>query len=366
MNKRLPWATFSIIIANLVVAYFALNNPDFALRWGFTPKPLANPGVAERAITLFTSMFVHVSPLHLLANMLFIAAVGPPAERAAGSLKFAIIFFAAGIAGVLVHWFLAPVSMPAIAGEPLVGASAPVAGLVGYSLVRFYRVKVPLLPKLWVPVFVVILFWIALQVAAGFVAVSQFGAQTGYWAHVGGFVAGLSLALLFRASSEAAEEAWHDHLREADMRSAAAGAAAAKKGAQRADALKKAFEHAESLGNDEEADNALLHLLETDPNYDDGFAAVKLAERKILSRLPASARIRIASAMQNESAAEVLLLSILEEEPGAETPNTLLALIEMFAQTDKHAARVHYERLMREYALSPQAETASRKWGGAF
>ena len=371
MKGRAPWATLSILLANFVVAYFALGNQDFLLRWGFTPKS-ESISAFERLLTSFTSLFVHIDPFHLLANMLFLAAAGPAIEKAAGWWRFLLIYLLGGVLGVWSHGAIAIVALPGIVTDPISGASAAIAALVGYAWLRFGRVRVPLLPKLYVSLYVPILIWALLQVAGGIWTVKQFGAQTGYWAHLGGFLSGFLLALILKAGVEAESESWTKQMDEADTRSSAAKSATAKSALKNknrsAEAFKALFESSEAMGDAKAAEDALEGLLLSEPAFENGFAAIELSKRNALHRIPAAHRLRIATEVSGEAseAAERLLESVLQDAEGPETPKALFALVEIAAASDPAAAKHYAQRLSREYSLSPQTETARARWPELF
>ncbi|MGI8924393.1 MAG: rhomboid family intramembrane serine protease [Fimbriimonadales bacterium] len=365
-------ATLIILLLNLVAAFFTLNSPDALLKWGFTPNPMAAIGLAERFLTALSSMFIHLDPVHLLGNMLFLAAAGPPIERVAGTLRFLGVYLLGGLAGIGLHALMSKFVMVATAGEPIAGASAAIAALVGYALLRFYRVRIPLLPKLYVPLYVIILVWAFLQLLGGIWVARQFGGAVGIWAHLGGFVAGLLLAFLFGAGRDVSDEAWTEHFSEAETRGDAAKSAAAKvhlsSTPKDPESLVGLFESADAIGAHSEATQALIGLLEVEPEYGDGFAVAKLAERHALDTLPTAKRLRLGSELASSlpDASESLLQSILEEPPGDDTPKALLVLIELMHESDPRAAKQYAKRLDVEYGLASETASAHQRWPDVF
>jgi membrane associated rhomboid family serine protease len=370
MAGRTPWATFGLLVANFVAAFFTLNNPEVMIRWGFIPAPLADQSIVERFLTAFTSLFVHVDPVHLLANTLLLAAAGPQVERAAGALRFVTVYFVCGFAGVLCHSVATRAIAGPVTGEPLVGASASLAGLIGYAWLRFGRAKVPLAPRVYVPLTAVVLAWVVLQAAGAFWDLGMPGGHVGYFAHLGGLVAGFLLAWIWGAGREAAGEAEERALVDAATQGAAARAGAAHRGLEgkpgRPELLKEAFLGADAMGDAAAAEAALNGLFDADPAYDSCFAIEELARRRLLSAKPAAIRVRLAVELSPVSpqAAETLLQSVLEDAPGPETPNALVALIQLFGGAA--TARVYAQKLEADYSLSPQAEAARERWPGLF
>ncbi|MCA9751564.1 MAG: rhomboid family intramembrane serine protease [Gemmatimonadetes bacterium] len=157
----------------------------------------------------FLSLFLHGSWMHLIGNGLYLAIFGRQLESRLGFPLLALVFVAGGVAGC---WSQLLVTDPTsrLFHIPVIGASGGVAALLGATLLRFHhqRVRVAwvLLALLggitkggatFVPTFVAVAFWFALQVVQGLVAWGNGGANTAYGAHAGGFLAGIALAILF-------------------------------------------------------------------------------------------------------------------------------------------------------------------------
>ena len=155
-------------------------------------------------ITPITSMFMHGGWLHLGGNMLYLWIFADNVEDAMGPGRFAAFYVIAGLVGALAQVLLHPQS-----GVPMVGASGAIAGVLGGYLLLYPRAKVLTL----LPIFVFITFvevsaffflglWILLQVVS-----APIGGGTAWFAHIGGFVAGLALVKLF-ARPRRADRRW--------------------------------------------------------------------------------------------------------------------------------------------------------------
>jgi membrane associated rhomboid family serine protease len=147
---------------------------------------------------LVTSMFLHGSWLHLIANMWFLWLFGNNIEDSMGHTRFLIFYLITGVAATAAHIFTAPDSL-----VPLVGASGAISGVMGAYLVLYPRIRIQtlfifviILRIIRVPAWFVLVLWFALQVLAGY---NDPLATTGVavWAHVGGFVAGVLLVKPF-------------------------------------------------------------------------------------------------------------------------------------------------------------------------
>lgn len=150
-------------------------------------------------LSILKSMFLHGSILHIAGNMLFLWVFGNNIEDRLGKLKFVLFYFLSGIAATYAQSYVFPSS-----ATPLVGASGAIAGILGAYLLMFPRARIKSLVILVIfitmielPAAVVIGLWFLLQLVSG---VGSVAADTGvaYMAHVGGFLAGMLLLLVFR------------------------------------------------------------------------------------------------------------------------------------------------------------------------
>ncbi|OIJ91420.1 rhomboid family intramembrane serine protease [Streptomyces colonosanans] len=146
-------------------------------------------------LSVFTAMFLHGSWLHLLGNMLFLLIFGNNIEDRLGRIRYALFYVACGYAATYGFAYL-----NATSGEPLIGASGAIAGVLGAYLVLYPRVRVWILVPfllflpLRLPAWIVLGFWFVLQaVYSSGGAVSAAG-TVAYAAHVVGFVMGMLLA----------------------------------------------------------------------------------------------------------------------------------------------------------------------------
>lgn len=155
--------------------------------------------VQPQWITIFTSMFMHGGFLHIAGNMLFLWVFGNNIEDTLGHVKFLFFYLACGVAAAFAHIYSNPASF-----IPTVGASGAIAGVLGAYLILYPGARVKTLIMLFfywdfaeVPAVYVLGVWFILQLIQG--AFGGGGLQGGgvaYWAHVGGFVAGLILVLI--------------------------------------------------------------------------------------------------------------------------------------------------------------------------
>jgi membrane associated rhomboid family serine protease len=161
------------------------------LQYGFIPRVLTvNP--FEGFFRMLTSMFLHADFLHLLGNMFFLYIFGDNVEDRIGHGSFLISYLVFGIAADLAHFFIDPTST-----IPAIGASGAISGVMGAYLVFFPLARVRVFYRFFMvrlPAIVYLGFWFLMQLFE-----SMLPEYTGiaYWAHIGGFVAGIMAALLF-------------------------------------------------------------------------------------------------------------------------------------------------------------------------
>ena len=148
---------------------------------------------------LMTSMFLHGSWMHLLGNMWFFWIFGNNIEDSMGRGRFVVFYLISGLCAAGLQIFMTPSS-----GIPMVGASGAISGIMGAYLVLYPRVKVyTLVPLVFfittiaLPAWVMLGYWMLLQFFGGLQSIGVAGGGTAFWAHVGGFVAGLVLIKLF-------------------------------------------------------------------------------------------------------------------------------------------------------------------------
>lgn len=203
-TKRFPIVTVLLIAANLAVFVyqFTLSEAELArvvYRFGMVPRDLTalDPGlIPVFGTSLFTSMFLHGGVIHLLGNMWYLWIFGDNIEDRMGPFRFLIFYLVCGLLAAFVHVGFNPGS-----GIPTIGASGAVAGVLGAYLVSypFARVLtlVPLLifwPVIELPALIVLGSWFIVQLFNGTMALTgAAGGGIAFWAHIGGFMAGVFL-----------------------------------------------------------------------------------------------------------------------------------------------------------------------------
>ena len=205
-TRRFPVMTVTLIGINVVVFVVELlleaagALPTFFMNWGVTPYEVTqNLGVRSIA-TLLTSVFIHGGFMHILGNMLYLWIFGNNVEDVMGRPKFVLFYL---LCGVLAG--LSQVAADPLSRIPAIGASGAIAGVLGAYLVLFPRARVATLVFLGLffriarlPAVLVLGFWFVLQLLNGMLALTTFESGGVAWfAHIGGFVAGVLLVWLF-------------------------------------------------------------------------------------------------------------------------------------------------------------------------
>lgn len=146
-----------------------------------------------------TSMFMHGGWFHVLGNMWFLHVFGNNVEDVMGRFRFLVFYLLAGLAAAAAQMFASPSS-----AIPMVGASGAIGGVMGSYVLLYPRAGIQTFVFLgfWarmmvLPAFLMLGYWFLIQLASGAMAPSE-GGGVAFWAHVGGFLAGLVLTPLFR------------------------------------------------------------------------------------------------------------------------------------------------------------------------
>jgi membrane associated rhomboid family serine protease len=155
-------------------------------------------GPIPEALTFVTYQFLHAGWLHLISNMLFLWVFADNVEDAYGHAGFLLFYLLTGIAGGLVHVLMQPAS-----ASPLIGASGAVSGVLAAYAILFPRARVWILLFMRIPIPLPALWvlggWFALQLLNLFFVAPTGDIDVAWWAHIGGFVAGLGLTFLLRS-----------------------------------------------------------------------------------------------------------------------------------------------------------------------
>lgn len=204
-RRRLPIVTWALIAANVLVYIYQFSLDEgahlrFLNDWAVVPVEITS---GQAWFTLITTAFLHGSWFHLGSNMLFLWIFGDNVEDVMGHVKYIVFYLLTAVGASL-----AQVMVDTDSRVPMVGASGAVSGLLAAYIVMFPHGKIRTLiifgifiTMTMIPAWAMIGYWIFLQVISGIGSLSTIGDQQGgvaFFAHIGGFVAGLALVWVFR------------------------------------------------------------------------------------------------------------------------------------------------------------------------
>ena len=212
-----PFVNYFLIVLNVVIflwEYFTGLQSQRALDsflavFGVLPQHTlavltghTSDGLATAVLPLFTSMFLHASFLHVAGNMLFLWIFGDNIEDYIGHFSYLVFYLISGVAAGVTHILLNQGSR-----VPSVGASGAIAGVLGAYFILYPRARVliwfPPIFLFHVPAWLMLGYWFVGNFLSGAVTAIAETSQTttggiAFWAHVGGFVAGVVMINVFR------------------------------------------------------------------------------------------------------------------------------------------------------------------------
>ena len=198
-SRSTPIVTVGIIVVNVLVFLYQISLDRFSLNhfivvYGVVPDRL-------HYLSLLTSMFLHGGWMHLIGNMWFLWIYGDNIEDVLGHGKYLLFYLLAGVAAALLQ-----VVLNFDSRVPMIGASGAIAGVMGAYMIKFPHARILTLIPIFVffttvevPAFFMLLYWFVIQFfsgigSIGYSQMSQGG--TAWFAHIGGFVAGMVLILV--------------------------------------------------------------------------------------------------------------------------------------------------------------------------
>jgi len=207
-SNNFPAVNILIIVLNVIAFLWELAQgpglKDVFYLYGIVPLRYSNPEIAAhftafgQYLPFLTSMFLHGGFLHIIMNMWFLYIFGDNIEDRLGHIRYLIFYLVCGLAAGLIHLFTNWNS-----NIPTIGASGAISGVMGAYLLLYPRSKILTLVFIFffiqffeIPAFIFLGIWILLQLlSAGFTPSNVGGVA--FWAHIGGFVAGLIFIKIF-------------------------------------------------------------------------------------------------------------------------------------------------------------------------
>jgi len=214
-SSTFPYVTIGIIIINILIFLYELSLEselgEFIMKFGVVPlkvsyySHVSNLTFISTFFPFISSMFLHGGFIHLIGNMWFLWIFGDNIEDKLGHFKYIAFYFICGIIASSVHVFFNSQS-----NIPCVGASGAIAGVLGAYMITFPRARVVTIVPLFIfiqvielPAMVVLGFWFVIQFFNGATSItaSTSGAGVAWWAHIGGFAAGVVILYTIRIFS---------------------------------------------------------------------------------------------------------------------------------------------------------------------
>ena len=213
--RRYPLITVTLILANVVAFLYELSlqpevRNEFIFLYGMVPAKLVSQHPVDlfgnTGLSIFSSMFLHGGWVHLLGNMWYLWIFGDNVEDRMGHFRFLLFYLLCGALAAVAHIIFN------LGSEiPSIGASGAVAGVLGAYLLSYPFARIltflPLFffwPIVELPALLVLGFWFFVQIMNGTAAVAVTAETVGgvaWWAHIGGFLAGMFLIGVFARRS---------------------------------------------------------------------------------------------------------------------------------------------------------------------
>lgn len=211
-----PLITYFLIALNVLIFLFEVSlaptqRNDFVYQYGVVPRDAMDAvqgafgaSLPGAVVSMFSSMFLHASFIHLLGNMWALWIFGDNIEDHLGHFRYLLLYLASGVFASVLH-----VAFNQTSQVPSVGASGAIAGVMGAYFLLFPSARVltitPVFIFVWLPAWIMLGYWFVAQFLSGAAtSIARTSATSGggvaFWAHVGGFIAGVTLIKLFPAA----------------------------------------------------------------------------------------------------------------------------------------------------------------------
>ncbi len=211
-SSTFPYVTIGIIVVNVLIFLYELSLDSglgvFVMKFGVVPLRVSHYSqvpdltLISTFLPFISSMFLHGGFVHLIGNMWFLWIFGDNIEDKLGHFKFIVFYFLCGIIASSVHVFFNSQS-----NVPCIGGSGAIAGVLGAYMITFPRARVVTIVPLFIfiqvmelPAIIVLGFWFVIQLfnGAASITASTSGAGVAWWAHIGGFAAGITILYIIR------------------------------------------------------------------------------------------------------------------------------------------------------------------------
>jgi len=203
-----PIVNYALIIINVFIFFFFSAGGILALQMGIIYLGVIPIHIlrGERLWTLLTSMFMHADFMHLFGNMIYLWVFGDNVEDDLGHLKYLLFYLFGGFVASFTHIASVIAALPTVGPvgliTPSVGASGAISAVLGAYLLLYPRARIRtvvfyfFIQIISVPAYYYLGFWFLYQLLMGLISLTGFTSGIAFWAHIGGFVAGLATVKL--------------------------------------------------------------------------------------------------------------------------------------------------------------------------
>jgi membrane associated rhomboid family serine protease len=209
-SRHFPYITVLLIAINFYAFFQEISLTDATLaavmtRYGLVPASFVaniahHPYATATYIPLFSNLFLHGGWLHIIGNMWYLWLFGHSVEDCLGRLSFTWFYILCGVAANLSQTIVDPAST-----VPTIGASGAISGVLGAYFLLYPRARISTLiplflifPIIQIRAWLFLIFWFLLQLQSGALALFTAGSGIAWWAHIGGFIAGMALVKLIK------------------------------------------------------------------------------------------------------------------------------------------------------------------------
>lgn len=347
--------TLVLIGANIIAAFFAVFTATFLTNYSFQAS---DPSV----LTIFSNQFVHANAVHLMGNMVFLAAVGAAVEIATGSLRFSLVYFVSGLLGTITYWLA---MRNTVDGPSLVGASGAIAGCATYYSLRYTKLRVPLAPKRSLTVAWITVIWLAFQLLGAVIRIGEPIHAAGFLAHIGGALGGLLLGVIFRAPDMGSLQLGHEVYDALNDRGPLAQIQHLKKHLQdHPNDLKMHLALANEyklIGDAEDEKKTLLNVIQSLTGEDLDETIFRLNDIGGVEGIPPTKR-RVIADRASTKAALILLWSVAKlPKSDSQRPEALLEIVKIGREKSQEDGRIALDLLKSDHEMHPTMEIAKKR-----
>lgn len=207
-SRSIPFINYLLIALNSYIFFVEIKaGPELTAiinNFAFFPKELTlffhgDSLSIQPFKKMITSMFLHGGFSHFLGNMLFLYIFGDNVEDRFGHIKYLFFYLTCGILAILLHYWFNKFS-----SVPTLGASGAIAGVMGAYFVFYPYARILTLVPIFIfiqfleiPAFFFLVFWFIMQFYFGTLSLIMSASSVAWWAHIGGFLGGMILAILY-------------------------------------------------------------------------------------------------------------------------------------------------------------------------